>query len=80
MELSVLLGSVGVTLLLVAYFLSLFKIVPSDSILCSLLNIVGAFVACYASWMIRYIPFVVLEGVWGIVAVVGLVRTLQKRP
>lgn len=71
---SVIVGSVGVALLLLAFFLNLFKVVSSESKVYAWLNIVGAFVSCYASLLIDYVPFVVLEGVWGIVAVIGLIR------
>lgn len=73
-EYSVLIGSTGVTLLLLAFLLNLFNKLPQNSAPYALLNIVGAGLACYASWLIDYMPFVVLEGAWFVVAVVGLVR------
>jgi hypothetical protein len=56
-------GTVGVTLLLGAYFLHLFGFI-SRGRLYILLNIKGAGLSCYASVLIRYWPFVVLEGSW----------------
>ena len=74
MEFNDLIGTVGVGLILLAYFLSTFKILSSTSTLFFLLNIIGAGLACYASWLIKYWPFVILEGVWCLVSVVGLIR------
>ena len=61
-------------LLLVAYFLSLFKLLRSESKVYGLLNFIGAGLACFASLMIGFIPFVVLEGIWAIIALVGIFR------
>ena len=74
MSISDIVGSVGVTLLLVAYFMSLFKFLHSESKLYGLLNFIGAGLACYASVMIGFIPFVILEGIWALVALGGLLR------
>jgi hypothetical protein len=71
---STLIGSAGVTLLLVAFFLNLIKRLAQDSVAYTLLNLVGAALAGYASWLIGFIPFVVLEGTWAVVAAVALLR------
>jgi hypothetical protein len=74
----VVLGSFGVTLLLLAFFLNLFKLVDQDSRIYILLNIMGAGVSCYASYLIKYTPFIILEAVWGLVAVTALVKSGRK--
>jgi len=38
------------------------------------LNIIGAGLACYASYRIDYWPFVILEGVWVVVSLAGLIK------
>jgi hypothetical protein len=43
------------------------------------LNLVGAGLACYSSWLIGFMPFVVLEGVWAIAALAGLARAFLLR-
>lgn len=68
------LGFIGVSLLLVAFFLNLFQLLKSDSLVYIGLNLVGPGLACYSSWLIDFMPFVLLEGVWAIVAAVALVR------
>ncbi len=75
-----LIGSLGVALLLVAFFLSLFKILRNDGNAYLLLNLVGAALACWSSYLIHFLPFVVLEGMWAIVAAVGFVRVLFAGP
>jgi len=71
------LGSAGVTLLLVAFFLNLIKALRSDGWLYLLMNMVGATLSCYSSYLIRFPPFVVLEGTWAAVAALGLARKLR---
>jgi hypothetical protein len=71
-----LIGSIGVTILLVAFFLNLIKRLRVESFLYAALNVVGASVACYSSYMIRFMPFVVLEATWAVVSLVAIVRML----
>lgn len=73
----VVLGSFGVTLLLLAFFLNLFKLVSQDSRVYIMLNILGAGISCYASFLIHYTPFIILEAVWCLVAVAALVKTVR---
>jgi len=67
-------GIIGVSLILLAYFLNIFSLVPKEGKLFFLMNIFGAGLACYASLLIHYWPFVILEGVWTLVSILGLVR------
>ena len=62
-------GAVGVGLLLGAFFLNLFGLMKTDSRAYQALNAIGAGVACYASYLIDFLPFVVLEGTWSLVAI-----------
>ena len=74
MRTSDIIGSVGVALLLVAYFMNLFKLLGQESKTYGILNVAGAGLACYASLMIAFIPFVILEGIWALVALIGMFR------
>lgn len=58
-------------LLLAAFFLHLFGFITQGR-LYIFLNIIGAGLSCYASVLIRYWPFVVLEGCWVLVSIAGL--------
>ena len=67
-------GFAGVALLLLAFLLSLMKLMRLDGYPYAALNLVGAALACYSSWLISFMPFVLLEGVWALVAGGALVR------
>jgi len=74
-----LIGSIGVALLLGAFLLNLLKRLSTAAPSYTLLNLVGAGLACYSSYLIDFMPFVVLEGVWALAALVALVRTRVTR-
>jgi len=73
-----LIGTIGVGIILLAYFLNMFSYIPNNGKLFYLLNIIGASIACFASYLINYIPFVILEGTWALVSIVGLVKSIKK--
>jgi hypothetical protein len=75
-----LIGSIGVALLLVAFLLNLAKRIRSDGWAYLVLNLVGAALACWSSVLIHFLPFVVLEAAWVLVAVVGIVQRLRGAP
>lgn len=67
-------NSAGVFLILSAFFLLVLgKIKPANKWYL-LMNLIGAGLSCYGSWLIHAIPFVILEGIWAVVAMVGLIR------
>lgn len=67
-------GSAGVATLLVAFLLNLLGLLGHDSRVYQGLNFAGAALACYASYRIDFVRFVVLEGTWSAVALAALVR------
>jgi hypothetical protein len=71
-------GFAGVALLLLAFLLNLLKVLRADGSLYLGLNFFGAGLACLSSWLIGFMPFVLLEGVWALVAAFGLSRLLLK--
>ncbi len=73
-------GSIGVSILLVAFLLNLLKKIAQDSVSYVLMNLIGALLAGLASWMINYTPFIILEAVWVLVSMVSLVSILRKHP
>jgi hypothetical protein len=79
MDLSTILGSAGVALLLLAFLLNLTKRLSQASIAYSAMNMVGAGLSGFASHLIGFVPFVVLEGTWCVVAAVALVKALARR-
>lgn len=71
-------GFAGVAILLLAFLLNLLKKISSNSLPYILMNITGAGLACLASWLINYIPFVILEGTWMVVSLFALIGYLRK--
>jgi len=69
-------GSAGVALLLLAFFLNLLRCLRADGTVYLSLNLVGAALACLSSYLIDFMPFVLLEGTWSVVAAVALARNL----
>jgi hypothetical protein len=67
-------GTLGVSLLLVAFVLNQRRIISEHSRGFLLMNLVGAAVCAYSAWLARFMPFLVLETVWAIVAGWGLLR------
>jgi hypothetical protein len=67
-------GSIGVALLLFAFLLSLLRVLNAEGRAYMGLNVVGAAMACYSSYLIGFMPFVVLEGAWALVALAGVGR------
>ncbi|GHN01849.1 hypothetical protein WSM22_33380 [Cytophagales bacterium WSM2-2] len=69
-------GFTGVTILLVAYLLNLFKKISTESYVYISLNFVGAGLACLASVLIKYVPFILLEAAWTLVSFISLIRLI----
>ena len=67
-------GTAGVTILLLAYLLLLLKVVSANSKVYIWMNIIGAGLSTLASVFLKYLPFVVLEGVWMLVSIIALLR------
>lgn len=74
MSASSLIGSVGVTILLLAFVLNLLQKLKADSSAYLIMNVIGAGLACISSVMISFWPFVVLEGVWALASFVPLLK------
>ena len=74
MSLSDWIGAIGVAITLIAYFCMSFKWMSAHGRIFFLLNTIGAAMTCFASCLISYWPFVVLEGTWTIVSLIGMIR------
>ena len=75
MKTSDIVASIGVIILLAAFLLNLYKVLPVTSKLYGTLNFVGAAICCFGAWMVNFYPFVILEGAW---SVFGLLSLLKK--
>ena len=68
------LGFIGVFQILLAYFLNVTGKVSHKSLLFILLNLIGAIMACIASIILDYLPFIILEGIWALIALYSLIK------
>lgn len=71
-------GTLGVSILLSAFFLNLFNKLSKHKPYYEILNISGAAIACYASVLLNYIPFIILEASWALVSIIGLIKFYKK--
>lgn len=71
-------STIGVSLILLAFFLNTFKYISDNGKLYFALNIVGGAFACYGSVLLNSLPFIILEGTWSVVALIGLIKTLKQ--
>jgi uncharacterized membrane protein len=69
-------GFIGVFLILLAYILNVLGKLKSKDLTFILLNLIGASMACLASVLMDYLPFIILEGVWAMVSLIALIKHL----
>lgn len=72
------LGFIGVFLILLAYFLNVSGKLKNTDLSFILLNLIGAGIACFASILLKYIPFILLEGAWTLVSAFTLFKYLKN--
>ena len=68
------LGFIGVAMILLAYILNVTNKVSINDNSFILLNLIGAGIACLASILLNYVPFIILEGVWALISLMSLVK------
>lgn len=76
MTFSEIIGAIGVTILLIGYLLNLNGKLPANSAVYMLMNVVGSGMAFYSSYLIDFVPFMVLEGIWTGISAWSLTRIL----
>lgn len=67
-------GFIGVSQILIAYILNILGKLKTHQLLFILLNLFGAALACLASILMNYIPFIILEGVWTLASLIALIK------
>lgn len=67
-------GFLGVFQILLAYFLNVTGKISNTNLTFILLNLIGAIMACLASILLNYWPFIILEGVWALVSLYALLK------
>lgn len=74
-----LIGSLGVSLLLIAFVLNLARRLSERHPVYLLMNVFGCALAAWYAWVGQQVPFVVLETVWGVAALVKLGLVFIKK-
>lgn len=70
-------GTIGVGLVLLAYFFNTVKLIPENGKMFFFLNVIGGTLSCYAAVLINFIPFVVLEAIWTLVSIYGFLKSTR---
>lgn len=73
-----LIGFVGVAILLAAFFLNVADKLDNNDMIYLSMNFVGAALACIASVLMDYLPFIILEGCWAVVSLLGMFKYRKK--
>lgn len=76
MNLTDVIGFTGVLMLLLAFFLNLINKISKENYLYIVMNLVGAGLACTASVLLNYLPFIILEGAWTIISLIVLIKKI----
>ncbi|MDB5109746.1 MAG: hypothetical protein JWR67_860 [Mucilaginibacter sp.] len=74
MKPSDIIASLGVIILLLAFLLNLYKRITAESRTYTLLNFIGAATCGFASYLIKFYPFVILESIWAGFAIVSFFK------
>lgn len=78
MSLADVIATIGISILLFAFILNSRKVISADKLLYNILNIIGAALCGYSAYLISFYPFVVLETVWVLVALLALIRSVSR--
>lgn len=65
-------ASIGVGILLIGFFLNIFGYINNKNKWYAFLNALGGLISCYASWLVDFYPFVILNIIWSITALFSL--------
>ncbi|MEO6219405.1 MAG: hypothetical protein ABIO81_03185 [Ginsengibacter sp.] len=72
-------GSIGVAMLLTAFVLILFNKISKSGMAYLVMNFIGSGLAGLASYLIHYMPFIILEGVWMLASLFGIWQKLHLK-
>ena len=79
MNIGDLIGSIGVTMMLTAFLLNIVDKLDNDHPFYIVLNLIGSILACIASCIIMYTPFIILEGTWALISGWGIYDYFKRK-
>ena len=71
-------GFIGVFQILLAFILNVTGKIKTTDLSFIFLNLIGAGMACVASYLMNYLPFIILEGVWTLVSLIALIKHINN--
>ena len=72
-------GSFGVAILLIAFVLILANRISKNGMTYLVMNFIGSLLAAIASYLINYIPFIILETAWMLASLFGIWQNYNAR-
>jgi hypothetical protein len=72
-------GTVGVTMVLIAFYLNIIDKWDNNTIFYLVMNFIGGLLSAFASFLITYWPFFILETIWTIVSGWGIIDYYKKK-
>ena len=72
-------GFVGVFQILLGFILNITGKINTEDLSFILLNLIGAGMACLASVLMKYVPFIILEGVWTLASLISLINYFKNK-
>jgi hypothetical protein len=77
-DLILVIGTIGMLILLIAFVLNLLKKIMQDSITYNVLNILAGGILAFYAFVLNSIPFLILEIIWTLFALYKLIIVLKK--
>jgi len=78
MNIFVFLGIVGVSLIVIAYFLLQINKLSSQSLMFSLLNFIGSFLILISLFDEWNLPSFIIEIFWMLISLIGIIKALKR--
>jgi hypothetical protein len=72
-------GTIGVTIILIAFFMNIIDKLDNNNIFYLVMNFIGGILSALASFLIVYWPFLILETCWTLVSGWGIIDYYIKK-
>jgi len=77
MNLNLLIGASGTTLILIGFLLNQMDIWSNDSLSYDLINLIGSSILIFYALILGSIPFIILNAVWATVSLKDVIKDLK---